>query len=169
MAITNDLYTTSLMEVMANPDYQNLFENLELDTEEQTKTFLDMFVGMYRFHEIAGETIPQFKLYIEDTFTVKKTYYQELINAYETKVNMLDGVVTTTESDDVTDNIELPNKVVDPDDIDKYINNRNKGKSNGKVTSNDNIDLKRRYMKLLRNVYEKFVLEFMPCFITLYN
>lgn len=75
-----------------------LLDNLTLDTEEHTAKFKTALVSRWGLYEIGGETIPQFKSFLEHRFNLVKDYYIEKLNAYETQINMLDGakVVTTT-------------------------------------------------------------------------
>ena len=68
--------------------------------------FIKVFLGMYDIYEIGAETIELFKNWLQDTYDEYIDYYIEMLDAYEIKINMLDGVV----SDDLETYIDLPNK-----------------------------------------------------------
>ena len=74
--------------------YPNVTENISFGTSEQTKKLLDMLYSKYAIYEISGETIQEFKLYLENKFNQYKDYYLEMISAYETQVEWLDGLIT---------------------------------------------------------------------------
>lgn len=72
-------------------------EVLSFGDETKDKLIRDMVMDMYWNWEIAGETIGEFRHMLEHTFGSFKDYYSELIDAYQTKINMLDGRKTVTE------------------------------------------------------------------------
>ena len=86
-------YTMSYQQVV---DLDNTIPSL-LDFGDETKNanIQKMVMDMYWNWEIAGETIGEFKNMLSHSFGAIKDYYSELIDAYNTKINMLDGIKTT--------------------------------------------------------------------------
>lgn len=78
-----------------------LLDNLTLSTPERTSAFKKMFINRWDIYEIGVETIPMFKYIIENKFNILKDMYEELLTAYETKIDMLDGEKETITRDDV--------------------------------------------------------------------
>ena len=178
-----------------NPD---ILDNFTLDTTEHTSRFKEVFNAKYALLEISLETVDLFKEAIDNRFIIKKDYYIELINAYETRINMLDGLVTTksgesesSESNSSTftpgvksqsTNYDLPrstasqehasNKTISEilEGEDTTEGSRSLENEYGETTKSANaIDQKKKYMKMLRNVYEEFAREFYPCFLDMYE
>lgn len=69
---------------------------LSLDTEVHTEKLREMLMDYYWCWEIGGETIGEFKQMLTRRFYSIKDYYIELLGAYETKIDMLDGKKSTT-------------------------------------------------------------------------
>ena len=232
--------------LLKNP---TLLDNLTLSTTERTEKFKSMLISRWAYYEISGETISVFKFLIENRFGQLKDWYEELITAYETKIEMLDGELETITRDDtkkesgsrsselngnvsttgtIKDNttseasnettiaknqltelshIDLPRTSVTenrPSSKDRTsfednssdtikesksgtnINNTDTRTTNtANTTANDTkdatlkqtitkkggvnvIELKRDYMKLLRNIYLEFAEDFKTCFLDLY-
>lgn len=185
-------YTQVFLDVME--DNPTFLDDLQLDTNEHTQKFKNALLSKWGIYEIGGETLPQFKLFLKQKFDLWKDYFIEMINAYETKINMLDGnLETITETfnketngtgsqnvDNEHSYIDLPNKQTTKE----YISNKNKNNGTSDSSYSDNeettreitrkgrinvIELKRDYMKLIKNVYRDFVDKFEPCFITLFS
>lgn len=174
------VYTEQLCDVLR--DHPDFLDNLVFPNETRTTKFKEIFIAMWYNYEVTGETIEESKTYIDNLFKKKVDYYNELLDAYETQINMLDGrleTISTTSNRDISDttsneNIDLPNKVTSQE----YITDKQKGNREHQdnytntinIKGRENvIELKRQYMKLLRNVYEEFAKEFEVCFITLYS
>lgn len=176
-------YTQVFLDFLEdNPTFLDYFQ---LDTQEHTNKFKTMLAAKWGIYEIGGETVPLFEIYIHNKFNVIKDYYIELINAYETKIEMLDGnkeviIETYDKTDSGSGNsnntfIALPNKR----EATEYPTNKDKNETEYEDTTTTTrnitrtgrinvIELKRDYMKLLRNVYEEFVDKFKECFIMIY-
>ncbi len=148
-------YTQTLHDCLI--DNPNLLDNLVMPSEGFTERFIETFKSMYFNYEINGETVNDFKLLLENTFTQWKYYYNEMLMAYETKINMLDGTVI----DEETRNVDLPNRVT--------ANEYDSDKQYRTTKGGDVIDLKRRYMNLIRDVYKEFCNKFDTCFIQIYD
>ena len=69
--------------------------NLTLDTQEHSEKLQNMIKDRYWNWEIGGETLGEFKSMLLHRFRTIRDYYIELIQAYETKINMLDGKKTS--------------------------------------------------------------------------
>ena len=127
-------------------------------------------------------TITNFGDSMTAIFKTYKDYYGEKLTAYETEINFLDGNSITTVIDETVEatprtlhenvNYDLPRS-------DSSID-RPTSKSTSSVTSGtdktdrdatntikggDVIDLKRRYLDLIRSIYEEFALKFRCNFI----
>ena len=170
-----------------------LLDNLTLSTTERTDKFKNFFISKWFNYEISGETIPMFKALIENRFNTLKDYYEELITAYEIKIDMLDGKMVTITRDDTKNdtfnrnvNLNGENKIYDlprtsvaenkPTQKSDIVNSNVEDSTTNKTLKQtiskkggvNVIDLKRDYMKLIRNVYIDFVTNFDTCFIDLY-
>lgn len=71
-------------------------ELMSFGDDTKDKSIRDMVMDMYWNREIAGETIGEFKNMLKHAFGSIRDYYSELIDAYQTKIDMLDGRKTTT-------------------------------------------------------------------------
>lgn len=158
--------------------------------------FKAVFTAYFYSYEIGGETIEEFKDFITNKFKVNKGYYEELMEAYKTKINMLDGRVeeisrefdqnqTNSGSDSNTQSdmhYDLP-RTAQAGDKPSTKDTGNQSTTYGKkvniktnvdkVTTKGGInviDLKKGYMDMLRDIQQEFCRkEFMVCFITMYN
>jgi hypothetical protein len=178
-------------------EYPDILDPLSLDTTAHTDKFKEVLIGKFKLYEIGLETPHLFQEALVNKLAVKKDYYLELIHAYETQVNMLDGLVstTTTEHDGSGSNsnvvtprtktesihYELPRSAT----ADNYPSSKDTSEvvsgtdssegsysdefTNESTTKTGNaIDQKVKYMKMLRNVWEEFANEFKSCFLDLY-
>lgn len=176
-------YTITLHDLLINEP--TLLDDLTLSTSDRTKKFKDMFIAKWDIYEINAETVKMFKLIITNKFNTLKDYYEELISAYETKINMLDGKLTTITREDTEDNTQTYSGESSNYDLPRTNTAENKpsSKSNNSGNTNDNknfnqtittkgeenvISLKTQYMKMLRNIYYEFVNDFETCFLQLF-
>lgn len=91
-------YTMTYREAVdIDPTCQYL---LVLDTEVHTAKLREIVMAVWWDHEIAGETLGEFKAMLTGRLNRNRDYWIEYINAYETKINMLDGAITTTTRED---------------------------------------------------------------------
>ena len=179
---------------------------LSLDTEAHTQKLRDMMQAVWWEHEIAGETLGEFKGMLTGRLNRNKDYWIEYITAYEEKINMLDGAVTTTTRKDSTTKGENGNSNSSQNgsansersqydlprsssaeskpsgrDVDSSVNESGSSASyESNVTASGTtevtikggqsvIELKRDYLKLLRNAWEGFAMSFSPCFMDLFD
>ena len=184
-------YTMQLRDVLKL--YPTILDNLHFDTEEDTNKFISMFKSKWAIYEIGGETIDEFQTFIENVFNEYKDYYEEMLRAYKTEINMLDGIKTNitfvdtkneetelhTEGDSENKQYGLPNKTTSTDYMTSKdrVNTSGNEQYSGTTTRNNTInrsggvnviELKREYMNLIRNLYSEFADKFQKCFITLY-
>ena len=87
-------YTMSYQEVVALD--ATIPEVLTFGDDTKDKAIRDMVMDMYWNREIAGETVGEFRGMLSHAFGTIRDYYNELIDAYQTKIDMLDGRKTTT-------------------------------------------------------------------------
>lgn len=188
-------YTQVFADVLV--DEPTILDNLQLDTEAHTASFRTMLKAKYYNYEISGETIGAFKEMLEMRFNQYKDYYIEFLKAYETKIDMLDGRKTTrtytetktrTASGESKGTNETNETYTDlPRSDSTKERPTSKTNSVASPTSNykDNVqdtntreavmtgmdtqaDLKKKYIELIRNVYEEFADSMKPCFLTLF-
>lgn len=158
----------------------------ELPNDIIRSSFINMFKARWGIYEIGGETITEFKEYLQAYYDMYKDYYLEMINAYNVDIDMLDGIKETiteenndeekTTSNGTSKYIDLPNKVTSED----YATNKTIGNSTTS-TSNDRsktitrtggvnvLELKKQYMLLIKDLYKEWIDKFSPCFIQLYD
>lgn len=151
-----------------------LLEAFVLNTQEQTTKFIDIFRAKWDMYDIGGETIELFKIFITNRFIVKKDYYQELIDEYETQFNYLDGrkTVTTYREDANTDSTDydLPRKTGATGTATAKTNVDGELEWTRTLTGDvDVLEQKSKYMKFIRNLYEQFADEFKDCFSLIYG
>lgn len=180
-------------------------DGLTLDTEAHTTKLKEMITDRYWNWEIGGETLGEFKSMLLHRFCTIRDYYIELIQAYETKINMLDGKKTSVIIDEDTTNRDtssgtLSHTGTNSGDGKNYdlprsnaTENRPSSRNESSLTTNTTdtssgttdktgtrdktvtttggenvIELKREYLKLLRNVWLELVNELSPCFLDLF-
>ena len=169
-------YTITLHDALIdNPD---LLDGLVMSTADRTSKLKEMFISRWDIYEIGLETINLFKLCINNKFNT-------LVDAYETKINMLDGKkfsITTTRNKTInTDgnneslNYDLPRTVQAESKPSSKSSSNSANNSNEDSTEtitqtgNENvIELKKEYMKIIKNIYLDFAEDFKTCFLDLY-
>jgi hypothetical protein len=182
-----------------------VLENIVMDTSEHTASIQAMLKSRYYNYEIAGETMGEFQEMLEMRFNQVKDYYIEMLEAYETKINMLDGRKTTREVIDTREvngwsynnntqkgssssdstYIDLPRSSSTeerPTNKTANTNNDNSNASNDSkyntkdtntrtatITGVDSqVELKEKYLKIIKNIWLEFADELKPCFLQLY-
>lgn len=135
-------FTMTLTEALAiKPD---CLDGLSMSTDERTQKLKAMIKAKYWNYEIGGETLGEFVNIITNKFNVWKDYYEELLSAYETKIDMLDGkkistmaTETRNKSDSGTSNSS--GKTDSTDNGKHYDLPRSNANENRPSTSEDNI------------------------------
>ena len=182
-----------------------ILNGIDLDTKEHSDKLKAMITDRYWNWEIGGETLGEFKAMLSHRFRTIRDYYIELIQAYETKINMLDGKKTSVIIDENTTSKDtssgnLSHTGTNSGDGKNYdlprsnaAENRPSSRNESSLTTNTTdtssgttdkqgsrdktvtttggenvIDLKREYLKLLRNVWLELVNELSPCFLDLF-
>lgn len=176
-------YTITLHDALIdNPD---LLDGLVMSTADRTKKLKEMFINRWEIYEIGLETINLFKLCINNKFNTIVGFYEELLDAYETKINMLDGKkfsITTTRNKAINTNGNNENLNYDlPRTVQAESKPSSKSSSNSANNSNEDstetitqtgnenvIELKKEYMKIIKNIYLDFAEDFKTCFLDLY-
>lgn len=188
-------------------------EVLDFGDDTKNKAIRDMVMDMYWNWEIAGETIGEFRGMLAHSFGVIKDYYNEIIDAYQTKINMLDGRKTVTKIDSTNKNEEnytnkfentskttgdggstdkiydLPRSTTSENRPSGLTENRhdsasdntasgtttsNGGKTSTKddtitITGGENvIQLKKEYLKLIKNIYKECANNLQKCFLDIF-
>ncbi len=87
-------YTMTYQEVVSLD--ATIPEVLSFGDDTKDKAIRDMVMDVFWNWEIAGETIGEFRNMLMHTFNSYRDYYNELIDAYQTKIDMLDGRKTST-------------------------------------------------------------------------
>lgn len=97
----NANYTICYKDVLEiAPD---ILDNIVWDTTEHTTKLKDMIYSKFFNYEISGETIQEFKLFMEAKFNQYKDYYAELLRTYEVSFDWRDGDVEIEDLETVTD------------------------------------------------------------------
>ena len=132
-----------------------------LDWGTRTEDFKTMLISMWDLNEISGETIPEQKKFMLDTFNEYKTYYTERLENYEKSIDWTEGdTITSSEI-----HVELPNKKIDPDDIFAYAND---GVKSSTKDPSRLLSLRRTYLAQIKDYYREFTLRFAACFIHMF-
>lgn len=125
--------------------------------DERADKFIKVFTGMYNIYEIGAETVEEFKVFLQSVYDENIDFYIELLNAYETRIEMLDGAKSMRE----TEVIDLPSKQT----TNEYVSSKERVKFTGAVNV---IELKRQYMDIIKNIYKDFATDFKTCFCLIY-
>ena len=182
--LLNAIYTMSLKDCLEIDP--TCLDGIAWDDSDRTQALKDMVVAKFYNWEISGETIPEFKLFIKYKFEQYKDYYEEMLDAYETQINFLDGDKRTTEYEDdsvLTPRAQYESVNYDLPRSDTSINRPTSKSTNGGVSGTDTthaegarttkggnvIELKKNYLNMIRNLYEEFASKFKPCFIELWS
>lgn len=103
-------FTKTLHDILN--DTPTFLDDLVLSTDDRTQKFKNMFIAKWDLYEVSGETENVAHLYIKNKFNMYKDYYEELLDAYEEKINMLDGKATEiTISDTLTSTENKDDKI----------------------------------------------------------
>ena len=168
-------YTIQLVDALSIDE--TLLENLKFDNDEYTENFIRIFKALYEIYEIGGETIAEFKQFIDNKFTIWKDYYVEKLDTYYTKINFLESNFynsTATRSGEYSNNSKdygFPNRVT----TQKYLTDEKDGSNSEEITDTKNetfgnmIDLRKQYLDAIQNIYLEFANKFQTCFILLFD
>ena len=146
-----------------------LTQTLVMSTPSRSSALISALKHRWNIYEISGETIDEFKLFLKDTFEYEKKYYEDLITEYDKEFDYRLGTTKTVTSNGKSIGVELPNKIISPDDIFDYPSDAAKDEN---VVSTDDksifLTMKQRYIRQLRNCYNEFAEKFSDCFIHIY-
>lgn len=102
--LSEALYTQQL-QTAYDTDPTIITSTIVLDTPAHSQKLQEMIMNKYALWEIQGETIAEEKLLLKRCNDRHKDYFIEMLTWYETAINFLDGVKTTTSvTDDTTKN-----------------------------------------------------------------
>lgn len=173
-------FIPNLYHEIGNSIYADFYTHYEdaLTDDEWTGTRLrqltDMIINKYEYYEVFTEYDIDFDEMFISMFRRYKDYYYQMLIAYETEINFLDGnKVTRTYEPRVqyeADNYDLPrssSSVSRP--TTKSINAAIAGTDTTVIKGGDVIELKRRYLDLIRNLYDEFASKFQPLFIEMFD
>ena len=71
---------------------ETLLDNLQMSTSDRTQSFVKQFKAMYNTKSIGAETIPLFKIWIENKFQEVLPYYEDLLTVYEKELDYDSGI-----------------------------------------------------------------------------
>lgn len=140
-------------------------QTIALSTTERTGALQLALLSRWRFYEVAGETIQQQKLMMEDVLKQHKRYYEEMITNYDKDFDYATAVDVTSEQKSI--HVELPNKKIDTNDIYSYPSAGDKVNS----TRTDKarfLALKQQYLNQVQDLYRDFANRFTDCFIHMF-
>ncbi len=133
--------------------------NLTGWSEKDCEEFVKVFNGIWGMYEVNAETYESFVIrfaYCRDEWSA---YYKEFLDAYHKKIDMLQGKNTKGK----TKYYELPNKT-----INGGVGNLTSQTEYENSGSDDVIDLKRRYLNLIKDVYRQMAMKFTDLFIHIF-
>lgn len=99
--LSEALYTQQL-QTAYDTDPTIITSTIVLDTPAHSQKLQEMIMNKYALWEIQGETIAEEKLLLKRCNDRHKDYFIEMLTWYETAINFLDGVKTTTSVTDDT-------------------------------------------------------------------
>lgn len=141
-----------------------------MSTPQRTAKLHKALISMWDTYELSGETIGEMKLFLKDTLDLHSQYYEDMLDGYDKEFDYADGIVKEVKYDDKSINVDLPNKVVSPDDLFDYPNDARKNDANTTTTDNTLfLTMKRKYLQQIRNLYNEFAYKFKDCFIQIYS
>lgn len=73
----------------------NVLDGIVMSTTTRTTQLVDMLKAKYDVYEISGETIPEFQLFLTNTFNQWVSYYEQMLDAYEEEFDWKLGDVET--------------------------------------------------------------------------
>ena len=169
---TNATYTETFLEFQEN-NPGLLERELELSSDTRTNGFIEVLTGRYNAYEIACDNEDLFLQYLKDTFKEHRAYYEELLDTYDKKYDIDDLnqriVEAEIEPNLEEHHIDLPRS--DTTQEKPTSKDISTGSSESTTTTTDKmvlIDLKNRYMRQIRNVYNEFASRFDDCFLHIY-
>lgn len=71
-----------------------ILTQMTMNSVDTTSAFQEMFKNTYYWYEIASETLPRFKLLIEQTFLKYKDYYERALEIYNSDIDWKSGWIT---------------------------------------------------------------------------
>lgn len=192
-----DWYSSTVTEQSSTTWLQNLLSDLaDITSSEIAPKLVQMLRAKYDYHEICDEDSQIFFNLLINKIITYKDYYMELLAAYNTQINFLDGKKTVVTREDDSNGsgsssgsnsstgkgYELPNKTIN-DGLGNLSNaNTSTGENENESSYEDHsegtlttigdvdvVDAKRRYLDLIRNLYSEWADKVYDCFIGLYN
>lgn len=156
------------------------------DGEDRSKKLIDMIKVKFAMWQVWTMHDALFLDSMGRIFDSYKDYYKEKITAYEVQINFLDGYKVTTTTDMThtetprvevqVDTYDLPrsdSSVNRPSarSISKPISGTNVLADDGDVTrkGGDVIELKKRYLDIIRNLYDEFAEKFRVNFLEMFD
>lgn len=142
--------------------------------EQNGVDLASMLRAKYDIYDFAYDNNDDIVENIKGVFAVNKDYYKEMLTNYKKEFDFATGIKRTTTN--VGENkeliVELPNKVVNPDNYFDYPSNANKDNSSLTVEMTDPskfIYLKNQYLRQVRNLIEEFSEKFKVLFMNSYR
>lgn len=152
---------------------KNIFTKALVGTGIDANKLNDSFISIWAEYDIVIKYIEDqqlgfcrtFQRYMIEVINEYKNYYDEMITAYTKQYDYTEGLIKTVENESIY--VDLPNKVVNANDIYKYPSSGDKGKST--ITNKDRfIALKLQYMSQIRDLYREFAYKFKDLFYHTY-
>lgn len=165
-------------------------------TETNARKLIEMLKLKYSYWEICEDDNDTFLILLTNKILAYRDYYQEIIDAYNTQINFLDGKKTVVTREDDSNGsgsssgsnsstgkgYELPNKTIN-DGLGNLSNaNTSTGENENESSYEDHsegtlttigdvdvVDAKRRYLDLIRNIYAEWASKCEDCFLGIFN
>ena len=190
-------YLSPISSTSTSTWLQNLISDLnDILGSEVSSKLVSMLRAKYDYHEICDEDDAIFFQLLVNKIITYKDYYLELLEAYATEIDFLDGRKSTVsrsgsgsgssessnEGSTTSKDYLLPNKDINGGKGNLSQQNEGSSDNSGSSSSSneyeesvtmvgdvDVVDAKRRYLNLIRNIYSEWADKLYDCFIGLYE
>lgn len=170
----------------------HVLDNIQMSTPARTKALTLALSARYDIYEIAGETIPEFQLFLTNTFNQWVFYFEQLLDAYEQEfdwrlgdVETLDithgtdmtrvmspAIVTTTENYDLprssTSESRPSSKTISTPSGTDTVEDDGERTEQGTRSLVNLVKQRMDFMRSVRNLYADFAEKFKPCFLSMF-
>lgn len=200
------LYTSTFIDFLDAEVTPNVTYELRLEqticyantrvTASIAQQLIKMLKWKYSYWEICEEVFSTFLLILRNKILAYSDYYVELLNAYNTQIDFLDGKKTlttrggstnttgsaTNTNEGTNKRYELPNKTINEGrgNLSNETDTNNEDTSSTEVEELydetittkgdvDVVDAKRRYLDLIRNLYSEWAEKCEPCFLGIFS
>lgn len=168
-SILESKYTKTLKEVCdENPNFLDthlMTPEIPPELDRSPWTFQEMFYAKFMEYEICVEDVGEWSMLLHNRSILIYDYYNTLLKELAKEYDVDKLIATNSKYDDVTRDVTLPNSIT-MKEIDKE-----KRYSDGSSSTTNNlatIEMREKYLKSVKNIYEMYCNEFWALFIEIY-